>query len=235
MSNSWFRLYHEFATDPKVQMMSEVNQRRLVMLFCMRCCNGHETFQDDEVTFQLRISDAEWQETKSLFIDKGFIDKSNKVLKWDKRQFVSDSSTARVRKFRELNKTTKKKKRECNVSVTPPEQNRTDTEIYSSDVPYRDIVAYLNEKSNKQFRHTTKQTKSAIKARWNEGFRLDDFKRVIDTKCAKWATDEKMVDYLRPQTLFGTKFEAYLNECGPKERRVVYEDIPGCDFSEYTK
>jgi uncharacterized phage protein (TIGR02220 family) len=75
-----------------------------------------------------------------------------------------------------------------------------------------EIVAYLNLKSGKNFKETTKETKRAIGARWEEGFRIADFKRVIETKCAKWKSDEKMADYLRPQTLFGTKFEAYLNE-----------------------
>lgn len=119
MTMQWFRFYHEFATDPKVQMMSEVMQRRLVMLFCIRCCNDCETFHDDEVVFQLRISDDEWQQTKSIFIAKGFIDKEGNLRNWDKRQFVSDSSTARVRKHRE------RTKQQCNVSVTPPD---TDTE-----------------------------------------------------------------------------------------------------------
>ena len=51
-----------------------------------------------------------------------------------------------------------------------------------------------------------------IKARSNEGFEVEDFKRVIDNKVASWGKDPKMSQYLRPNTLFGTKFEAYLNE-----------------------
>lgn len=90
MSNQWFRMYAEFATDPKVQMMSEANQRRLAMLFCFRC-NGDVTLHDDEVTFLLRVTSEEWQVTKALFIEKGFIDKHNNLLNWDKRQFASDA------------------------------------------------------------------------------------------------------------------------------------------------
>lgn len=121
MANPWFRLYSEFAFDQKVQMLSEVNQRRLIMLFCLRC-SGNVTLQDSEVTFQLRISEQEWTETKAIFIDKGFINEANEVLNWDKRQYISDSSTVRVAKHRE------KKKQESNVTVTPPEQNKTETE-----------------------------------------------------------------------------------------------------------
>ena len=121
MANPWFRLYAEFAHDHKVQTLSEKDQRRLIMLFCLRC-NGYVTLQDKYVTFQLRVTDIEWQESKALFIDLGFIDSDNNILNWDKRQFVSDSSAERVAKHRD------KVKRECNVTVTPPEQNRTDSE-----------------------------------------------------------------------------------------------------------
>ena len=131
MANQWFRLYSEFAHDPKVQMLSEINQRRLIMLFCIRC-NGNVTLQDEQVAFQLRISMDEWLASKATFIDKNFINSDNEVLNWDKRQFISGSSAERVSKHRE------KKKQECNVTVTPPEQNRTDTEHNITEQIYMD-------------------------------------------------------------------------------------------------
>ena len=77
---------------------------------------------------------------------------------------------------------------------------------------YRNIVSYLNEKTGKSYKYTTRTTKALIDARINEGFNLDDFKKVVDTKVASWRGDTKMSAYLRPNTLFGTKFESYLNE-----------------------
>lgn len=76
---------------------------------------------------------------------------------------------------------------------------------------YKYIVEYLNEKANKNFKHTNKATQRLINARLNEGFSLDDFKKVIDIKSSQWLSTD-MEKYLRPQTLFGTKFESYLNE-----------------------
>jgi len=76
--------------------------------------------------------------------------------------------------------------------------------------PYKEIVDYLNEKAGTQFKPETKVTRRYIKARWNEGFRLEDFKKVIDKKVRQWKHKPDMVEYLRPTTLFGTKFEAYL-------------------------
>lgn len=79
-------------------------------------------------------------------------------------------------------------------------------------VPYGEITDYLNEKAGSQFRSSTKKTQSLIKARFNEGFKIDDFKRVIDIKTNEWLNNKDMSKYLRPETLFGTKFESYLNQ-----------------------
>jgi hypothetical protein len=84
-------------------------------------CNDDVTLHDEEVAFQLRISNDEWQQTKAAFVSRGFINSDNEVLNWDKRQFVSDSSAERVARHRE------KKKQVRNVTVTPPDTD-TDTE-----------------------------------------------------------------------------------------------------------
>ena len=66
--NAWFRMYHEWDSDPKVQSMTEAMQRRLAMLFCSRC--KEETLQEQELAFHWRISVEELAETKALFIQK---------------------------------------------------------------------------------------------------------------------------------------------------------------------
>lgn len=81
----------------------------------------------------------------------------------------------------------------------------------TTPLPYEEIVQYLNQKTNKNFKHTSKVTQRHIRARLAEGFAVNDFKRVIDNKCNDWLRDQKMKEYLRPETLFGTKFESYLN------------------------
>ena len=78
-------------------------------------------------------------------------------------------------------------------------------------VPYKEVVEYLNQKTGKNFKHTSKVTQRHIRARLAEGFTVSDFKQVIDKKCSDWLRDQKMKEYLRPETLFGTKFESYLN------------------------
>ena len=78
-------------------------------------------------------------------------------------------------------------------------------------VPYQEVVEYLNQKTGKNFKHTSKVAQRHIRARLAEGFTVSDFKQVIDKKCSDWLRDQKMKEYLRPETLFGTKFESYLN------------------------
>ena len=79
-------------------------------------------------------------------------------------------------------------------------------------IPYKEIIEYLNAKANTKYKPTTPKTILLIRSRFSEGFTLDDFKAVIDIKVENWLNDAKMSRYLRPETLFGTKFESYLNE-----------------------
>jgi len=81
----------------------------------------------------------------------------------------------------------------------------------TSSIPYSEIINYLNEKAGRDFRNVS-SNKSYIKARCNEGYKLDDFKSVIDNKCNEWLLDEKMNKFLQPSTLFGPKFDQYLNQ-----------------------
>lgn len=91
---------------------------------------------------------------------------------------------------------------------SPAKQDNTPKEVY-------EIIDYLNLKTGKSYKHTTKKTKSLIKARLNEHFTVDDFKKVIDNMCAKWI-GTKWEEYLRPNTLFAGRFDDYLNQTPTK-------------------
>ncbi|WP_223513922.1 DnaT-like ssDNA-binding domain-containing protein [Pseudomonas sp. GL-R-26] len=137
----WFRMYGEFATDPKVQMLSEAMQRRLVMLFCLECSNGIETFhvteRETSIAFALRVSEEALAETKETFVRKGFINDDWTLCNWSKRQYVSDSSTARVKAYREKKKAEAQQRETLpKRSSNAPEQNRTDTEQKETPPPH---------------------------------------------------------------------------------------------------
>jgi uncharacterized phage protein (TIGR02220 family) len=121
------------------------------------------------------------------------------------------------------------------ASNLPQEQNRTDktrtdkskkaktkvleTAFYEVEKPTLEetekvlpiesnILTHLNAVCSSSYR-PSKKTISLIKARLAEGFTFDDFKRVIEFKNSQWQNSE-MANYLRPETLFGNKFEGYL-------------------------
>lgn len=93
-----------------------------------------------------------------------------------------------------------------------------------------EIVDYLNEKAHKNYRSNSKTTIRHINARLKEGRTLLDFKQVIDNRCATWLGTD-MEQYLRPSTLFGSKFEDYLNAPAPKLRgsdgRILSDETNG--------
>lgn len=89
-------------------------------------------------------------------------------------------------------------------------------------IPYISIVEYLNQKAGTRYRATSSKTKTAIHARLEEGFTEEDFRTVIDKKCAEWIGTE-WEKFLRPETLFGTKFESYLNAKVTKGKQQTAE------------
>lgn len=79
------------------------------------------------------------------------------------------------------------------------------------DEEYRQIITHLNTAIGSRYNSRARTTRARIDARIREGYVVEDFIRVIDNRVAAWAQDEKMREYLRPETLFGNKFESYLN------------------------
>lgn len=101
-------------------------------------------------------------------------------------------------------------------------EKELEKDIHTS-ADFKEIVDYLNLVTGSSYRYQTRKTQSLIKARMNEGFSVDDFKTVIDKKNAEWGNDTKMSKFLRPETLFGNKFESYLNQ-QTRDSRDAYID-----------
>ena len=99
---------------------------------------------------------------------------------------------------------------EITTEITTDNNSRAEPDSVADKT--KTIVDYLNGKTDSHYKATTPKTKQLVQARLKEGFSVDDFKTVIDKKTATWLNDNKMNKYLRPLTLFGTKFEDYLNE-----------------------
>jgi uncharacterized phage protein (TIGR02220 family)/predicted phage replisome organizer len=167
----------------------------------------------EETTVQLALKALE--QLNMIVTDQGFFT----IAGWEEYQNtegldkIREQNRIRKQRQRESQKSLPDVSRDSHVTVTQchatEEDKEKDIDI-DKDI-YISIISYLNEKAGTGYKPTTAKTKSAIKARLSEGFKIDDFKTVIDKKCSEWLGDPKMEKYLRPETLFGTKFEGYLN------------------------
>lgn len=127
---------------------------------------------------------------------------NNATNKSEELQQVEDlGSNNLTTRQQQSNNTTKKKEKDNN-------------NIYSL------VIDYLNRKASTNYRSTTKNTQSFINARLKEGYTVEDFKKVVDSKSKEWLNTD-FEKYLRPATLFGTKFENYLNEANKKTPTAI--------------
>jgi len=85
------------------------------------------------------------------------------------------------------------------------------------------VIDYLNEKTGKCFRKKDCNFK-LILSRAKEGYRFDDFRFVIDKKSHDWL-GTNFQEYLRPDTLFGSKFENYINLKNDKPIKTSFDQL----------
>ncbi len=103
------------------------------------------------------------------------------------------------------------KKSENNSEKNPTYKDTNIQKDTNNKNIYSEVVDYLNQKAGTKYKSNSKNTTKHIKARLNDGYTLEDFKSVIDKKCSEWLNTD-MEKYLCPDTLFGSKFEKYLNQ-----------------------
>jgi len=259
MAFSWFRFHSEFLTDPKVQMLSEPDQRRFIMLLCIRCSNGHVTLHETgkmlhetntalhetKVAFQLRITKAQWCKTKANLMAQNLIDELGNPTAWDKRQYVSDSSTARVSKHRAKKKeatkeATKNMKRYSNGDVTPPDTDTdTDTDKNKTGEQVRQLFDFWQDELNHPRAKLDSKRRRAIKARLKDGYTVDDIQKAI-TGCKhspfhQGENDNKSVhDDIELICRNAVKLDQFIDMTEQKaagqsatdSSRIAFEDLP---------
>ena len=123
--------------------------------------------------------------------------------------------------------------RDKSIEIDIEQEQEIEEDIIPAEahLPYKEIVDYLNTLAGTNYRASSRKTKDLIKARINEGYTLEDFKVVIEKKTREWINDNKMKVYLRPETLFSTKFEGYLNQ--PVKELTTKDLTPYTDFSDF--
>lgn len=197
--------------DPRLDTMTS-NQRWIyVVLWCYAVQQRSDTFRMPDVSKSLsRLSRVD---ARSIFsaltklqqlclieydgkntITVCGIKNKHPNLKWKENSKSEDLDSKSVPKRKRNSKRNKEKEKEK-----------------ENNIPYDLIVSDLNKKSNQNYRSTSSKNQELIRARWNEGYTLPDFEYVHTVKCEQWLNTESE-QYLRPLTLWGTKFESYRNQ-----------------------
>lgn len=98
------------------------------------------------------------------------------------------------------------------------------------NIPYEEIIGYLNQKAGRNFDHETETYRKAIRKYWGK-YSLQDFKTVIDNQVADWtpgkyfSSGKEAATYLKPTTLFGPKFDEYLNNTPQQPQQKTYGHV----------
>ena len=219
----WLKLKRDFFKRHDIRIIEEMPNGKDYILFYLKMLlesidhEGELRFSDaipyNEQMLSV-ITNTNIDIVKSamtIFVELNMIevfDDSTIYMSEVQRLIGSETASAdRVRKHR-----AKQKLLQCNTDET-----KCNTEIEIDIEKEKDkknniniIVDYLNQKAGTSYKPNSKNTVKHINARLTDGFTVDDFKTVIDKKCAEWKGTD-MEQYLRPETLFGTKFESYLN------------------------
>ena len=160
------------------------------------CFAGNQYFSDFFGISKVRVS-----EVINSLVKKGYIT-STIIYKEGTKQILKRVLKVSLRGY--------KRKVEEGIKEKFKDSNTINNTV--NNTINKEIIDYLNLKTGSNYKHATEATVKIINARLKEGYTLEDFKTVIDKKTKQWLNDEKMSNFLRPLTLFGTKFESYLNE-----------------------
>lgn len=250
---SWIKLKTTMFDDEKIRLIQAVPESDAILVIWIRLLVLAGKTNDDGLIYIQRNMPYSEEMLATLFgknvntvrlalttlASFNMIDLNNDGLiaisNWEKHQNVEGMEQVRLKNAIRNREYRERKKQEKlllarDVSVTSRDGTDIDKEldkerdIDKEKIPYSDIIKYLNEATSKSFK-VTQKWKDLIKARWNEGQRLDDFKKVIDVKTNQWLNNQEMNKYLRPATLFGNKFDDYLNEYRPQVNSSISDEI----------
>jgi hypothetical protein len=205
VGNPWFRLYAEFAADPVIQSLAFEDQRHFVVLLCLKCQgildrNIAKPARERIILRGLGLDAVAGNEAKRRLAEVGLIGNDWQISKWDERQYISDTSTQRVRKHR-------KTKEKGNVSETELKQvcngPDTDTETDPPKAPKGADVSRVFDHWREAMNHP--------------GAKLGERGKKIRTRLADYTADQLC------QAIDGCKASAF--HMGENERGTVYDGI----------
>lgn len=210
----WIKLHRDLLNDFSYSSV-HINTKATLPLLWLLACEYEDGIIDasiDEIAFRIHIDKK---------IVKSAIDELLEA-----KFFSTDEECTEV--YKSVPREEKRRDRE-----------ETEKETYicavvvSDNIPYSEIIDHLNFTAKTNFRSSSEKTKSLIRARWNDGFRVDDFKQVHIVKTAEWGLDEKFSKFIRPETLYSNKFEGYLNQkLSDSDKSKIVQQHTGMSASE---
>ena len=234
----WFKLYRNIIDKP-IWLNSTPKQKTiLITLLAMANFKPNEwewkgqKFEVKEGQFVTSLENIAARCGKGITIQNV----RSALKRFEKLEFLTNESTKSGRLItienwefyqceeceanKDTNKEVTKNQQRGNKEVTTNKECKKDKNEKNNEYIV-EILDYMNSVCGTNYKPSTQKTKKLINARLNEKFTLDDFKKVIDTKYQDWGSDTSMKKYLRPETLFGTKFEGYLNQCSNFEQDTI--------------
>lgn len=230
----WLKLQHDFFNEKRIKKLRKIagGDTYTIIYLKMQLLslqdegklyfdNVEKSFEE-EVALQLDEDVEDVKVTIMYLLSCGLMEKIDDEYTLIETQSNIGSETFNAEKMRQL-----REKRKQNVTMLQDvtkcyiekekerekekeEEKEKEKYIVEDNNAIKQIIDYLNVKTLQHYKDTTNKTKTLIKARLKEGFTIDDFKLVIDKMSNEWLNTD-MQKYLRPETLFGTKFESYLN------------------------
>ena len=199
-------------------LMNDIQVGRYIKLLCLQHQQGHLTEEDMLCicggNYDKKVFEKFKQDENGLYYNERM------DIEIKKRQAYSESR-ANNRKKEIQEKDMKNISKSYVEHMGNGNENINDNVNDNVNEIVDKVIDYFNEKCKTKYRKNTQDVRKLIIARINEGYTFDDFKVVIDKKYREWKGTE-MEKYLRPSTLFGTKFQQYLNQI--EKRQPTYGD-----------
>jgi uncharacterized phage protein (TIGR02220 family) len=234
MSRSWIRLWVDILDDPKIHQMSARTYQIFTYILLIVGEKKYSFCNKKTMICRFRVVESVLDRAISQLEELGIISFKNntlEILNWDKRQFKSDNSTLRVKRFRNVSETfqeTRREKEETKKESTK-ERKREEKEkkkenlLCDSGESHEialQVLEFLNQYTGHQYRPVAVNL-DLIKTRLKSGATLVECRQIICRKTDEWRKNAVMNKYLRPLTLFNrSKFEQYLGELRGIEHKL---------------
>ena len=192
----WIKLHFALLSSETWVVLDDAS--RVLAVACMLIASKNDGCVPNKPEYLQRVAYLHKRPDFSKLLSCGFLERASTMLADARPETETETETEKN-----------------TMSGRKPDRSCPDS---NGKIPYAEIVALLNAVTGRSYKPATPTTQKHIRARWAEGFRLPEFEAVIRDRFTRWGSDPNQAQYLRPETLFGTKFESYLQAARNKPK-----------------